>query len=219
MGSLYHNALWRNVLEQFRDFWPLIITIIASPFFVFLYWMMFSGGMNSLSIGIVNLDRGFREKSYSKEWIEILKTQKKNELNVFQITDVKDREVLKSLLKEKKIHAGFVLPEDFSEILEKSKSGKLENTIQAEMTGDMTNPMYLVGVTLVILELESYAYKIAKVKKSFHETGKSPILNNSFFGNGYMEPENHIKIKRGIFPIVNTSFPFLQKLATIKLVP
>lgn len=56
-------------------------------------------------------------------------------------------------------------------------------------------------------------------KKSFHETGKSPILNNSFFGNGYMEPENHIKIKRGIFPIVNTSFPFLQKLATIKLVP
>ncbi|MBL0265081.1 MAG: ABC transporter permease [Leptospiraceae bacterium] len=160
----------KNILEQFRDFWPLIITLIASPFFVFLYWMMFSGGMNSLSIGIVNLDRGFSEKSYSKEWIEILKTQKKNELNVFQITDVKDREVLKSLLKEKKIHAGFVLPEDFSEILEKSKSGKLENTIQAEMTGDMTNPMYLVGVTLVILELESFAYKIAKVKNSFNTT-------------------------------------------------
>jgi ABC-2 type transport system permease protein len=172
----------KNILEQFRDFWPLIITLIASPFFVFLYWMMFSGGMNSLSIGIVNLDRGFREKSYSKEWIEILKTQKKNEFNVFQITDVKDREVLKNLLKEKKIHAGFVLPEDFSEILEKSKSGKLENTIQAEMTGDMTNPMYLVGVTLVILEMESFAYKIAKVKKfiQYNETfsGSSGTKND-----------------------------------------
>lgn len=92
----------KNVLEQFRDFWPLIITLIASPFFVFLYWMMFSGGMNTLNIGIVNLDRGFQDKSYSKEWIDILKTQKKNEFNVFQISDVKDRDVLKILLKEKR---------------------------------------------------------------------------------------------------------------------
>lgn len=172
----------KNIIEQFRDFWPLLITLIASPFFVFLYWMMFSGGMNTLNIGIVNLDKGYGEKSYGREFIQSLEIQKKNGLNVFKITGVNDRDILKELLKEKKIHAGFVLPEDFSELLEKSKSGKIENTIQAEMTGDMTNPLYLVGVTLVILELESFSYKIADVKKfiQYNETftGSSGTKND-----------------------------------------
>lgn len=143
---------------------------------------MFSGGLNSVNIGILNSDKGYGDKSYGKEWILNLKSLKKNDFLVFHITDISDRDEMEGLLREKKIHAGFVLPKDFSEILVKSKNGKNEKTIQAEMTGDMTNPLYLVGVTLVILELESYAYKITNVRKfiQYNETfsGSSGTKND-----------------------------------------
>ncbi|MBK7056433.1 MAG: hypothetical protein IPH52_15585 [Leptospiraceae bacterium] len=102
-------------------------------------------------------------------------------MNVFQITDAKDREVLKSLLKEKD-SCRFCSSRKLFRILEKvnQKIGIIQ--FKPEMTGDMTNPMYLVGVTLVILEMESFAYKIAKVKKfiQYNETfsGSSGTKND-----------------------------------------
>lgn len=148
----------KSILEQVRDIWPLILTLIFSPFFVLLYWMMFAGGFRAINLGILNLDKPVQNISRSSEWIKNLNAAQKKGIPVFKIIETKNNEEINELLRLKKIDVGFIIPKEFTEFIETHAAHKSNSGIRPTMTGDMTNPMYIVGVTMTILEFEKYVY-------------------------------------------------------------
>ena len=48
----------KTLREMSRDKWMLGLTLAFAPFFVFLYWLILSGGSTSYTVLVINQDTG-----------------------------------------------------------------------------------------------------------------------------------------------------------------
>ncbi|HET9911511.1 MAG TPA: ABC transporter permease [Anaerolineales bacterium] len=180
----------KTLREMSRDAWMLGLTLAFTPFFVILYWIWFSGGSTTYNVILINQDVGIESASGTTfnagdESIvaivdEVTYADGKPLLNVIQ---VRDRSEADSILKDRGAAAFILIPEDFSQTLEKLKSGDRSVTTNITFGGDVSNPYYMVAVNLALTGLDRYVQEA---------TGQQPLI-------GYVEEPLGLSAARSEF--------------------
>lgn len=180
----FYNIFLKNIREQFRSFWILLMTLITAPFFVFIYPMIIQSSGYSYRVQILNIDKGTIDSKsgvttfYSKPIIDSMKHQS-GQMLVF--SDVTSRDSATSTLKQKKSDLLLIFPEQFSSTLAQ-KGSNAEMKIPIEFSGDVTNWRYLMAGVFI----QDYLYKNYFQKQGLKEPfefkeiplGKSSELND-----------------------------------------
>jgi ABC-2 type transport system permease protein len=180
----------KTLREMSRDAWMLGLTLAFTPFFVILYWIWFSGGSTTYNVILINQDVGIEsasgttfnagDESIAAIVSEITYADGKPLLNVIQ---VKHRSEADSILKDRGAAAFILIPEDFSQTLEKLKSGDRSVTTNITFGGDVSNPYYMVAVNLALTGVDRYVQEA---------TGQQPLI-------GYVEEPLGLSAARSEF--------------------
>jgi ABC-2 type transport system permease protein len=82
-----------------------------------------------------------------------------------------DRAEAEPILRERGAVAFVLIPDDFSQTLQKLQGGDRSVTTQITFGGDLSNPYYMVGVNLALTAVDGYVQQV---------TGQQPLI-------GYVE--------------------------------
>jgi len=168
-------VIFRKTLrEMSRDVWMLGLTLAFTPFFVVLYWIWFSGGSTTYNVILINQDRGVQSPSGSTfnagdEVIEAIV----NEITyadgkpLLKVIHAQDRLEAGPILKDRGAAAFLLIPEDFSETLQKMQNGDRSLSANITFGGDVSNPYYMVAVTLALAGVDGYIQDV---------TGQQPLI-------------------------------------------
>ncbi|RPH25548.1 MAG: ABC transporter permease [Bacteroidales bacterium] len=180
----FYNIFLKNIREQFRSFWILLMTLISAPFFVFIYPMIIQSSGYNYRVQVLNIDKGAVDSKsgvttlYSKSIIDSMKNQS-GQMLVFSNVTSKDSAL--TTLKKKKSDLLLIFPEQFSSNWDE-KASNPEMRIPIEFSGDVTSWRYLMAGVFI----QDYLYKNYFEKQGlkepfeFKETplGKSSELND-----------------------------------------
>ena len=180
----------KTLREMSRDAWMLGLTLAFTPFFVILYWIWFSGGSTTYNVILINQDIGIEsasgttfnagDESIAAIVSEITYADGKPLLNVIRAASRSEAE---PLLKDRGAAAFILIPEDFSQTLEKLKSGDRSVTTNITFGGDVSNPYYMVAVNLALTGVDRYVQEA---------TGQQPLI-------GYVEEPLGLSAARSEF--------------------
>ncbi len=168
----------KTLREMSRDVWMLGLTLAFTPFFVVLYWIWFSGGSTTYNVILINQDRGVQSPSGATfnagdEVIEAIV----NEITyadgkpLLKVIHAQDRLEADPIVKDRGAAAFILIPEDFSETLQKMQNGDRSTSANITFGGDVSNPYYMVAVTLALAGVDGYVQDV---------TGQQPLI-------GYIE--------------------------------
>jgi len=167
----------KTLREMLRDKWILGLTLVFAPFFVFLYWIILSGGSTSYTVLVINRDAGVQQAdgsmlSSGEHVIDAIRSITYADgsplLKASIVTDLTEAE---RILKNRGAAAFILIPEDFSQALQQLESGDRSVTTQFTFGGDLSNPYYMVAVNLALMAVDDYVQEV---------TGQQPLI-------GYVE--------------------------------
>ncbi|HEX6035030.1 MAG TPA: ABC transporter permease, partial [Anaerolineales bacterium] len=167
----------KTLREMVRDKWILGLTLVFAPFFVFLYWIILSGGSTSYTVLVINQDAGARRSDGSifNGGEEILTAIRgityADGSPLLKASTVADRVEAERILKNRGAAAFVLIPKDFSQTIQRLKDGDRSVTTQITFGGDLSNPYYMVAANLALTAVDSYVQEV---------TGQKPLL-------GYVE--------------------------------
>lgn len=167
----------KTLREMLRDKWILGLTLAFAPFFVFLYWIILSGGSTSYTVLVIDQDAGMQRAdgsllSSGEHVIDAIRgITYADGSPLLKASIVTDRTEAERILKNRGAAAFILIPEDFSQTLQKLESGDRSVTTQVTFGGDLSNPYYMVAVNLALMAVDGYVQEI---------TGQQPLI-------GYVE--------------------------------
>lgn len=180
----------KTLREMSRDAWMLGLTLAFTPFFVILYWIWFSGGSTTYNIILINQDAGIvspggvtfnaGDEAIAAILDEITYADGKPLLTVTRAESLSEAELF---LKDRKAAAFILIPEEFSQTLEKLKSGDRSVTTNITFGGDVANPYYMVAANLALMGVDHYVQEA---------TGQQPLI-------GYVEEPMGLSAVRSEF--------------------
>ena len=167
----------KTLLEMSRDKWMLGLTLAFAPFFVLLYWLITAGGSTTYTVLTINNDRGVqladgttfnagREAIVALGGITYSDGQP-----ILKTVPAANRAETESILRNRGAAAFILIPEDFSQTLRSLQGGNRSVTTQIVFGGDVSNPLYMVGVNLSLTAIDGYVLQA---------TGQQPLI-------GYVE--------------------------------
>ena len=144
---------WKSLKEQVRDPVTLGLSLIIGPFFVLLYWLMIPSGSTTYGVLVQNLDTGPR----GIEAITLLETLAYPSGDpLLDVISVSDQARAEDLLKDRDAEVLLIIPANFSEKLEATSRGKIQNPAEITLVGDLTNPYYAVGAVMAGSVLDEF---------------------------------------------------------------
>ena len=180
--------LRKTLREMSRDIWMLGLTLAFAPFFVFLYWIWFAGGSTTYNVILINRDVGVPSANPTfKAGDEIVKAI--NEITysdgkpLLKVIHAADRAEAEPILKNRGAAAFILIPENFSESLQKLEAGDRSVTTNITFGGDVSNPYYMVAVNLALTGVDRYVQDA---------TGQQPLI-------GYVEESLGVSAARTEF--------------------
>lgn len=148
----------KSLLEQLRDYWVLVMTVVFSPFFVVIYWLMVGGGSTSYNVMVINNDKGIPSQNIymGKKIVSLLSDIKyKNGNPVLNILQPPDRTKAEMKLQNRDAAALFIIPEDFSEKLVATDSTAKPYSY-ITVVGDISNTQYTIAGIMASAGLEEF---------------------------------------------------------------
>jgi ABC-2 type transport system permease protein len=167
-------SIFRKTLREMgREKWMLALTLAFAPFFVWLYWLMLSGGSTSYTVLVINNDAGVRAAGGSSfnageqivEAIDAVVYADGSPLLKARLID--DRSQAEPVLKRRAAAAFLLIPENFSEALQRLEAGDRSAFTQVTFGGDLSNPYYMVAASLAISAVDGYVLET---------TGQQPLV-------------------------------------------
>ncbi len=149
------------LIEQFRDWWSLVLSLTTASFFVLLYWSFTGGGSSTYAVLILDHDKpvalpdgteldvgdavieGMRELSYA------------DGQPMLDVTLIEDREAGIAQIQNRDALVMFELPEGLSAA---AAGGE---RVDAKITGDVTHPMYVVAAVFATGTLDEVVAEIS----------------------------------------------------------
>lgn len=157
----------KTLREMSRDAWMLGLTLAFTPFFVILYWIWFSGGSTTYNIILIDQDRGVQlsDGSTFNAGDEVVASIVKEVTYadgkpLLKVTHAKDRLEAELLLKNRSAAAFILIPEDFSQTLQKLKDGDRSVTTNVAFGGDVANPYYMVAANIALVGVDRYVQEV-----------------------------------------------------------
>jgi len=165
-------SIFRKTLrEQSRDLWLLALSLVAAPFFVVLYWLLFVGGSTAYGVLVLNADRGaaLADGTVFSAGAELVAGLEKvtyaSGSPLLRVRRASDLESAKATLANRDAALLLVLPEDFSEgiLVARTRAtppGSPAPDPPAAPTvtfiGDLTSAAYAVSSVLTLATLDEY---------------------------------------------------------------
>ncbi len=153
----------KSLREQLRDPLGLSLSLLLSPFFVFLYSLFFpSGGSTTYGVLVINQDvpalaAGGYTLSAGEDLIEAMKAVTYADGQpILNITLATDRAEAERKLKDRDAAALVIIPPDFSSAILAASQGEEPTGAAVTFIGDLTNPYYAVAAVMAGAGLEAY---------------------------------------------------------------
>ena len=167
----------KTLREMLRDKWMLGLTLVFAPFFVLLYWLILAGGSTSYTVLVINNDKGVQLSDGStfnggEHIVDAIKGITYADGSPLLKTAIaSDRVDAEPILRNRGAAAFILIPEDFSQTLQRMESGDRSVTTQITFGGDLSNPYYMVAINLALTAVDGYVQEV---------TGQQPLI-------GYVE--------------------------------
>ena len=177
------RIIQKNVREQMRNFWIFILAVTMAPFFVAVYYLIIEASQPQYDILILNHDKGtiesFGEINYGFILADSAERFTTDTLSIpISIRQVQSRQEAISKLQSKNADALVVLPEDFSENLKKIRTSAVDDPVNIEIVGDISDVYYRVSaiwaneiLTTFVFEITMHPYPIEMQETSLGVSG------------------------------------------------
>ena len=156
----------KGIIEQIREYWILVMTVVMAPFFIVIYFLMAETDDPEYDVVLVNLDRGAEHEgeflnlgdsivSYAK-----LLSGLEEMLN---ITAIESRELAIEKLRSRKADVVVVLPLDLSASVAASPASP-DPPSRIELVGDVTQMEYIIGAVWTEELINRYILEVSKIQ-------------------------------------------------------
>lgn len=155
------SIIVKNLKEQWRSLWILLLTLSMGPFFMFVYYLIIESSKPHYDVAIINNDKGYKFDSVNinkgEEYISFFSSGIKDSVNMpFSVKRIySETEAIKDL-KNKKTDAAIVIPEDFSIKISDYQKHKNEGFVEVRFFGDLTSVNYLLSALWANEALNSF---------------------------------------------------------------
>lgn len=153
------RAVFRKALREMRrDLLVVLLTIVFAPLFVLLYSLITVGGSTVFPVLVLNQDEGTTLADGSvyfagDDFIRAMEALTyETGTPLLAVKRVSTRAEAETLLRDRKGAALVILPPEFSS----AALGNGEPKAQVILSGDLTNPQYIVAATLALAPLEDF---------------------------------------------------------------
>jgi ABC-2 type transport system permease protein len=170
---------------QLRDYWVLLLTLSASPFFVMIYWLMSTTGNTTYRVLLIDHDQPAQESSIrlADSLINLMETARyADNKPIIQFRTVVSREESFEILKNRDAEMVLEIPASFTNRIQQCKSHPDSLRPETWMAGDASNPRYSIAAIM------AYTYVEEFVKR---QTGLKSVvtMNEEFIGNSVKRTE------------------------------
>lgn len=174
------SIIIKNLKEQWRSFWILLLTLSMGPFFMFVYYLIIESSKPHYDVVIINNDKGYASDSSiinkGEEYISFFSAGMRDPVTMpFLVRKCKSKEDAFKDLKIKKSDVLIIIPENFSKQLTEYQNVRNGGSAEIQFHGDLTSINYLVGAMWANETLNSF------IKKS---TGEMDVIRVSESGIG-----------------------------------
>jgi len=176
------EVIRKSSKEQLRSFWILVLTVVMAPFFVGVYYLINESTLPSYDILILNQDKGVLLNNIMINHGDNLLMMSESELIKgieipLKIIPVHDQLSAVNLMKKKKADALFIIPEGFSDSLNRGLSENRPIPPEVELKGDMSDFNYMISAIWGSEILRIYIENISGFPSPF--TIKETNLSNT----------------------------------------
>ncbi len=166
----------KALIMQWRDLGALLLTLLAAPFFILVYYAMTSGGSTTYSVIYHYADKVDSE-IFQKQLIAELNAVSYNSgEQTLILTETKDTAQAKTLIKNRKADVLLIIPEGFTDSL------KISHVPNFQVYGEASNPKYSIGLIFTITGIESMVRKYSQNKPLY-------TFDEKFMGNSLAKSE------------------------------
>ncbi|MEW6404043.1 MAG: ABC transporter permease, partial [Chloroflexota bacterium] len=171
------SVFLKTLREMLREKWMLGLTLAFAPAFVFLYWLILSGGSTSYTVLVINKDSGVKLSdgstyNYGEQIPDAIKSITYADGSpLLKATLVSDHAEAEPILKNRGAAAFILIPEDFSQTLQRLENGDRSATTLVTFGGNVSNPYYMVAANLAITAVDDYVQKVTSQQPliGYHE--------------------------------------------------
>jgi ABC-2 type transport system permease protein len=156
------TILRKTLLEMSRDKWMLGLTLAFAPFFVVLYWLITAGGSTTYTILTINNDKGIQLAdgttfNAGQEAVSaISEITYSDGQPILKTLPAASRAEAEPILRNRGAAAFMLISENFSQTIQALKSGDRSMATQVIFGGDVSNPLYMIGVNLSLTAIDGY---------------------------------------------------------------
>jgi ABC-2 type transport system permease protein len=153
----------KSVIEQFRDYKAVILTILSPIIFIVIFGLAFGQGFYTYTLGISNEDAGALG---DKLVHEIQGSQYPNGNKIFDTVMVKyDQAELIKGIKGQKYDAHLYIPNNFSELVQKNDTPS-EAPLPIVISGNPSNISYNLLSSFVENQIHNFVWTNGNIKNS-----------------------------------------------------
>jgi ABC-2 type transport system permease protein len=161
-------VLYKSLVEQFRSFWLLVLTIVTAPFFVIVYNLINESYKPSYDILLVNNDRGFTTNTAGTVNLGdsltayIGRTIKDG----FTFQETNSRSSAEKKIGSKKADVAIIVPVNLSSSMLSHGTGS-DTLPQLEFIGNITDMNYIIGAIGVYEGISNFFSAFLKSEPQF----------------------------------------------------
>jgi len=162
------SIIHKSLLEQIRSYWVLLLTVSMGPFFMMVYYLIVATWNPHYDLLIINNDRGIQNEqgiiNHGDRFIQFLAEELPDTFSIpFSVH--KEKRLVSALdkLKQNKIDALIVLPDNFSSRLSQAEYSDSSSVSQVTCYGDLTNTSYMITAIWANEMLRSFINSAAHI--------------------------------------------------------
>jgi len=152
-----------------RDYWALLLTIIASPFFIFVYYLIATTATVTYDVSVINLDKPKAAQiNYGDSVFSYLSAYSIPQSTVaFSAKKATNLITARKAVEDKSADMILIISENFSDQL--LTYSKCKDSIQPsiKVIGNASNPYYSVTMILSLGVIQQYLDAVTGNKQSF----------------------------------------------------
>lgn len=184
------SILLKSFRIQLRDYWVLLLTLSASPFFVMIYWLMSTTGNTTYRVLLINHDKPAQttQVRLADSLVDLMENARyADNKPIITFQNVVSREEAFGILKNRDAEMVLEIPESFSQRIRLCASNPDSLRPETWMAGDASNPRYSIAAIM------AYTYVEEFVKR---QTGLKSVVNmhEDFIGNSVKRTEFDIYV-------------------------
>lgn len=172
-------------IMQLRDYWALLLTILSAPFFIFIYYVITSGGSVTYTVHYLyenTADSLGIKKVLTKELNSV---QYSNGAQALEIKETNDTANTFRMIRDRNVDLMILFPVGFSDSLQRG------GTADFSVFGEASNPKYSIALIFTVTGIENIVSHFSHVKPAY-------TFNERFLGNSQAKTEFDVYVP-GIF--------------------